>query len=313
MMKIIDPHLHLFDLEQGDFHWLKPSHAPFWPDKEKINRNFSESDLELPSPFALTGFVHIEAGFDNQQPWREIQWLESHCTLPFKSIAGIDLQLTPLKFSKMIEQLKVFDSVIGVRDILDENAVTYLSNPQVQSNLALLAKQQLIFELQMPIDNSVSVNLLADILCQNPSLLIVINHAGWPPQQGSDATEAEHEHQHQHEVQQWKEGIQLLSQFEQCTIKCSGYEMTDRNYSVQWQQRTIKQCIEAFGVNRVMLASNFPLCTFHSSYQKFWQQQLTSTELSTDEPPSVQQSFVELSTHDLAKLCHHNAKRIYRF
>ncbi|NQZ24182.1 MAG: amidohydrolase family protein [Colwellia sp.] len=290
-MKIIDPHLHLFNLEQGDYQWLKAENPPHWLDKKKIVKNFTEKDLRLPSPFELAGFVHIEAGFNNQEPWREIHWLESHCTLPFKSIAGIDLQLEPSMFLQAIIQLKKFKSVVGVRDILDDNAIHYLSNPQVQKNLALLAKEQLIFELQMPLNNLDSVYLLAELLAEMPQLSVVINHAGWPPQQKSEESE-ECEHQ------RWLQGIKILSAFEHCAIKCSGYEMTNRQYTSVWQQNIIKHCISCFGIKRVMLASNFPLCTFHSSYQAYWQQQITTASFSTDE---------------LAKLCHHNTERIYSF
>jgi len=287
-MKIIDPHLHLFNLEQGDYQWLKAENPPHWSDKKKIAKNFTEEDLCLSSPLELAGFVHIEAGFNNQEPWREIHWLESHCTLPFKSIAGIDLQLEPSVFSQRIIQLKKFKSVVGVRDILEDNAIRYLSNQQVQNNLALLAKEQLIFELQMPLNNLDSVYLLADILTKTPHLSVVINHAGWPPFQQNK----EDEHLH------WLKGIKILSAFEHCAIKCSGYEMTNRNYTVLWQQNIIKHCISNFGIERVMLASNFPLCTFHSAYQDYWQQQTTTTSFSTDE---------------IAKLCNNNTQRIYSF
>ncbi len=287
-MKIIDPHLHLFNLEQGDYQWLKAENPPHWSDKKKIAKNFTEEDLCLSSQLELAGFVHIEAGFNNQEPWREIHWLESHCTLPFKSIAGIDLQLEPSVFSQTIIQLKKFKSVVGVRDILEDNAIRYLSNQQVQNNLALLAKEQLIFELQMPLNNLDSVYLLADILTKTPHLSVVINHAGWPPFQQNK----------EDEYLYWLKGIKILSAFEHCAIKCSGYEMTYRNYTALWQQNIIKHSISSFGIERVMLASNFPLCTFHSSYQDYWQQQTSTTSFSTDE---------------IAKLCNNNTQRIYSF
>ena len=67
MMDILDPHLHLFNLKSGDYHWLSPDNPPFWSDKAVIAKNFNESHLLLSTPFNLKGFVHIEAGFDNAQ------------------------------------------------------------------------------------------------------------------------------------------------------------------------------------------------------------------------------------------------------
>ena len=83
MIKIIDPHLHLFDLKQGDYHWLKADNPPNWPDKNVINNTFDEQDLSLSPPLSLAGFVHIEAGFDNLQPWRELNYLQKSCPITF--------------------------------------------------------------------------------------------------------------------------------------------------------------------------------------------------------------------------------------
>ena len=63
-MKIIDPHLHLFDLKQGDYHWLKEENPPFWPDKHLIKKSFKETDLtlkpipELPPVIIQTFFIN---------------------------------------------------------------------------------------------------------------------------------------------------------------------------------------------------------------------------------------------------------------
>lgn len=116
-MKIIDPHLHLFDLSQGEYSWLKPECPPFWSDKPLIAKNFSENDLTLAKPLTLAGFVHIEAGFDNQQPWREIAWLESTCKIPFRSIALLDITLPKALFLTQLESLMTYQSVVGVRYI----------------------------------------------------------------------------------------------------------------------------------------------------------------------------------------------------
>ncbi|MFT5708807.1 MAG: L-fuconolactonase, partial [Oceanospirillaceae bacterium] len=118
-MKIIDPHLHLFDLDLGQYSWLKTKNPPYWPDKNIINKNFAPIDLTLEPPFEHAGFIHIEAGFDNIAPWREVQWLESIVTGRFKTIANIDLTLPATDFLALIKRLTQQSSVIGFRHILD--------------------------------------------------------------------------------------------------------------------------------------------------------------------------------------------------
>mgnify|MGYP000047120155 CR=1 FL=1 len=308
-MKIIDPHLHLFDLQQGQYDWLKPENPPFWPDKSIIHKSFSEKDLSLDDKTILAGFVHIEAGFDNQQPCREIEWLEEHCHKPFKSIAVIDLTLSSEQFLQAIVKLKGYRSVVGVRDILDDNALEYLSNKQVIANLQQLAKQKLIFELQMPLENVTAVELLVSFLADNPSLNIIINHAGFPPYTAFNNNEESNDTQIDQKPLsdlnwlkrlkwlKWQQAIEKLSVFEQCSIKCSGFEMINQAYQPLWQLAVINICIKYFGINRVMLASNFPLCLFTGSYLEYWQQYMQGA----------------FSQDELNKLCFKNAEKIYKF
>ena len=70
MLKLIDPHLPFFDLTKGDYHWLKPTNPPFWSDKPLIAKNFNQKDLQVSQGLELSGYVHIEAGYDNQHFWR---------------------------------------------------------------------------------------------------------------------------------------------------------------------------------------------------------------------------------------------------
>jgi L-fuconolactonase len=286
-MKIIDPHLHLFNIDKGDYQWLKADNPPFWSNKKVINKNFDEQSIQLSSPFELAGFVHIEAGFDNQEPWREIAWLESTCSLPFRSIASNNLLLSSNKFQQVLDKLNHYKSVVGVRDIFDENALEYLSNIQVQENLAQLAVQQMIFECQMSLTDTKATAALIEIIKNIPTLHIVINHAGWPP-----------EDMNSNLWKNWQQSIESISAYKNITIKCSGFEMANRQYSARWQQSVIEQCIANFGLNRTMLASNFPLCLFKESYEENWLTHHNS-------------NFLSASTLEL--LCYRNALRIYKF
>jgi len=262
---IIDPHIHLFNLKQGDYHWLKASNPPYWPDKTNIAHNFTEQDLSLKSPLSLAGFIHIEAGFDNNKPWREIAWLEQHCRQPFRSIAFIDLQQDSQTFKIQLGKLLKFQSVIGVRYILDEQALAILSHKNTVNNIVYLAEKKLLLEVQMPLTDVKALQQLIDIL-NTVAIKAVINHAGFPPRK-----------ENLNAWQQWQQALNLLAQLPNCFIKCSGWEMNFRDYTFDWVTEVITSCINYFGEQRVMLASNFPLCNFTSNYQQLWRdyQQLT--------------------------------------
>ncbi|WP_448568947.1 amidohydrolase family protein [Thalassotalea ganghwensis] len=289
-MEIIDPHLHLFNLSQGHYHWLSADKPPFWPDKNIIAKSFSEDSIRLHSPLTLSGFVHIEAGFDNEKPWREVEWLEATCQLPFRSVASIDLTLPPSQFIKQIKKLKGYHSVTGVRHILDEDAFSLLTSPRVCENIKHLNDNLLSFDVQMPIADDKSVNKLIEVIADCPQMSFIINHGGYPPNVTSTSQASE----------QWRLNLVKLAQFPNVAIKCSGWEMLNRQYTSQTLREVIGQCIAIFGADRVMLASNFPLTLFNCSYQAYWLK--------------VIEQLPQQNTNDLLEnLCFKNAKQWYKF
>lgn len=306
-MNIIDPHLHLFDLTKGDYHWLKTDNPPFWPDKSIIQKNFSEHDLALAPPLALAGFVHIEAGFDNAKPWREIDWLETTVQQPFKSVAAVDLTLNTTEFKAQITKLLAFRSVVGVRHILDEHALAILQHQHTLNNLAQLAHAGLLFELQMPLANEKAVALLRALLTQYPELKVIINHCGSPVlTPDADAHNADYTHWNN-----WLKGLTALAQFPHVAIKCSGWEMLfagTREYQVNQVKSVLLKVIDIFSIDRVMLASNFPLTLFTQSYIT----QSDSTQ-SYNELWQLYQTQLGLSEQTLNKLHYLNAKKLYGF
>lgn len=282
--KIIDPHLHLFNLEQGDYAWLKPHNPPFWPDKHLINKSFVETDLLLQSPNQLAGFVHIEAGFDNQQPWREIDWLQRHCTLPFKSVAFADI--TASTFAAHLHQLQQRKSVVGIRHILDEQATSILGSALTHEYFALLADMDFSFDAQLSLLDEHAIDKLFVLANNHKTLRIIINHGGSPPTMNDiDAQK------------KWQFNLQKLATCENIAIKLSGWEMSNRAWQAQHASAVIQDCIATLGDTRVMLASNFPLCLFSMPYADLW---------------NTYAALPEISTHILKKITFSNAQSWYQ-
>ncbi|WP_255555448.1 amidohydrolase family protein [Enterovibrio paralichthyis] len=282
MIKIIDPHLHLFSLSEGNYGWLKTENPPFWPDKPRIQRDFTERDVVLAPPFSLAGFVHVEAGFDNDAPWREIEWLERSCHQPFRAIASADLTLPDTAFESQVSRLSGFKSFVGVRHILDEDASRLLNDTQVLRNLAHLEKEGLIFEAQFDAKDDDAVNAFVSAAADLPALKIALNHAGFPPLANTGS---------------WKSNIGRLAALPNLYVKASGWEMCDRAFPPGEIANVIQTLIEVFGEDRVMLASNFPLTLFRTPYNVLWQDY----------------AQLNLTPQTLDKLVHDNAFGFYRF
>lgn len=291
-MKIIDPHVHLFDLTQGDYFWLKPENEPFWSDKATIYQDFDLSHLTLSDDIELAGIVHIEAGFDNENPWREIIWLEQlwqtkQYTVQLKTIAFIDITLSTDEFDEQIARLKALKSVVGCRYILDDNAGKLLQHHQVIRNLEILYELDWLFELHISINDTQTLHHIVNFCEEVKTPKMIINHCGFPPSMS--------DFQHWHK---WRHHIEQLAQFDHLAIKCSGWEMTDRNYNFEEIISCITQVIRYFGAERTMLASNFPLTLFSQSYEMLWSSYANISGLSKD---------------TLEQICAGTAKRWYKF
>jgi predicted TIM-barrel fold metal-dependent hydrolase len=253
-MQIIDPHVHFFHLQQGDYHWLKADNPPNWQDKKHIYQPAYEKDISLQPPLTLAGWVHIEAGYDNQRPWREVDWLQSHATLPFRTVAGADL--TQQNYPEKLQKLLARPSVAGVRQSRTLPAEKLLKNPTVIVNLALLAKHGLSVDIQLDFSDSPSVEALIAVIEHYPQLRVIVNHAGVNHKQIKAST---------------KHNLKRFQHANNLAIKLSGWEMHNRHWQFEQITPWIEHCLACVGSTRLMLASNFPLCLWRLPYQPLWQ------------------------------------------
>ncbi len=290
-MQIIDPHIHLFNLAKGQYHWLKESNPPFWPDKQVIHRDFCYTDLAL-TDLKLVGLVHIEAGFDNHKPWLEIAWLEENWRvngnkLPLKTVAFVDITLNSHDFDLQLKQLSQYKSVVGCRYILDEDAGKLLSDHQVVRNLEILKERDWLFELHVSLTDEQMVHQVVNFCTEQNTPKMIINHAGFPPHISDIES-----------WQLWRKHLAQLAQFDHLAMKCSGWEMTERAYDLAWLNAVLGQVIHFFGSERTMLASNFPLPLFSQPYNSLWQAYTQALDLTSEQ---------------LRQVCHDSAFHWYRF
>ena len=251
-MQIIDPHLHFFDLSLGQYHWLTQGSGPSWPNLDKIKQNHHYADLAN-TEFSVHSFLHLEAGFNNAEPSSELEWLASSTPehIPFKAISYIQIDSEPDAFEQQLTELLTAPNFIGIRDITEGQEYLRLLSDNTKTNLNTLAEHSLIFEAQFELCHLEAVKKLVETAKLYPNLKIVLNHAGFIDNQ-HDYTEA----------------LLLLSKLNNIYIKFSGQEHCANALE---SSAKLKLLLEYFGENRVMFASNYPVCLMRESYLKVWQ------------------------------------------
>lgn len=233
---IIDPHHHFWDLSHS-YPWLEGKSDPdrFTGDDSAIRHNYLPADYRTDfASLNLVASVHVDAGAGDSHV--EAQWLEEmHETKGLPTVI-----------------------VVGVRHILNWHAdprFTYTNrddiiiDPTWRRNFARLAPLGLSFDIQVYPRQLLQA---ADLAEEFPETTIVLNHTGMPTSTAPD------------EFRIWSEGIKALAAQPNTSIKISGLGMTDHRWTRDSLRPYVLDSIDAFGVERSMFASNFPVDSLYS-------------------------------------------------
>ena len=294
MRRIVDAHHHLWDLDACHYPWLMARGVKrFFGDPTPIQKNYLVSDLrDDASDYELVGSVHVQVGVAPGDELRETEWLQQVADttgLPSAIIAFCELD-SPEAPRRLAEQLE-FPRLRGVRQIVgrsdEEDAITgsgvLVDNPLWCEHLELLGELGLSFDLQL---TPGQVPRVAEVLGKVPDTDVALCHCGSPWDQSEVG------------IKSWRSGLRLLASLPNVYCKISGLGMFDHDWTVDSIRPIVESCIEIFGVERSMFASNFPVDTLHADDDRVW---------GADEALTV-----ALSPEDRERLCCGSAQRFSR-
>lgn len=270
-MKIIDTHLHFWELENHINSWVMRQA------NKNLQKNYLPENVINNSNNELVGVVHVEAHDSAIPTIKELKWLAEKMqksSLQYKHIAFADLTLPHSEFANIITQIKLFVNVVGIRHILsyttkfsyNPNDIDASNNDNIEGNLAYLAKNNLIFDCQVYAHQM--KNILPAI--KNSNVTTVIDHMLLP---------AWNEYK---DCKLWQEMITQVSSLENVHLKLSGLDMFqhENNYDL-----VLKHCLEEFPNNRLIYGSNYPV-SFNHDYNA-WYNYLVTLELSNLEKENI--------------------------
>ena len=263
-IRIVDPHVHLWDLSRARYAWLQDEPLPHNPagDMSPIaGRNYSLDDYRADTAgWRVDKIVHVECGLPRGEQLAETDWLQSLADdggVPQGIVAGADL--TDPNLDALLEAHAARPNVRGVRQIVcwhADPAKTYtdrdlLLDPAWEAGFARLARYGLSFDLQLYPSQMATATALAD---RHPDIPLIVNHAGLPTDRDPAGMAV------------WRDGLRRLGARPHITIKISGLGIIDRAWTTESIRPVVLECIEAFGVERAMFASDFPVDKVHGSF-----------------------------------------------
>ncbi|PDT44767.1 hypothetical protein CO661_27160 [Sinorhizobium fredii] len=263
---IIDPHFHLWDLETNYYPWLSDGVKPSaFGDYTAINKTYLIEDFLADAKNQnLVKAVHLDVGFDPKNPAGETKWLQGVADkhgFPHGIVGYADFRRPDV--GDLLDEHMQYANFRGIRQSMNyhtDSAKTYLTQPEVSRTFEWrrgfkeLARRGLSYDLQL---YYWQMEEFLELARDFPDVQIILNHTGMQVDGPSH-------------FEGWREAMNTLAQAPNVACKISGLGMGNWNWTSESIRPYVEEAIAAFGVDRAMFASNFPVDKLFSSYDAIW-------------------------------------------
>ena len=254
MQPRIDAHMHLWQLDRGDYGWLDPND----PNLAPIARDFAVEDAV--ARFAengIKGSVVVQAAPTDAETSYLLNLADQHDVI-LGVVGWVDL--SDNKAAERIHDLSANQKFKGVRPMLqDIGDVNWIAKAPKPEAIHALVNAGLRFDaLVLP----QHLAALLKFTERYPDLPIVIDHAA-KPVFSNDQSDLRHE--------MWREGMQCLAQETSAMCKISGLLTELQSGQVADASIHLKPIVDDlldwFGPDRLMWGSDWPVLNLASSYR----------------------------------------------
>jgi L-fuconolactonase len=241
----IDAHQHFWRYDPAEYGWIDESMTA-------LKRDFSPADLK--QEMGRAG-VDRSIAVQVRQTLDETRWLlglaEAH---PF--IAGVvgwvDLQSPDVDVQ--LEELAAHPRLLGVRHIVQAEPPGFLSSAGFRRGVARLDRYGLTYDVLVYARQLPEV---AEFVRAFPDQRFVLDHLGKPDVRGAG-------------FQAWRPHFEELAAFPHVWCKLSGL-VTEADWDAWTPEQLrpyIEIALECFGPERLMVGSDWPVCTLASPYRR---------------------------------------------
>ena len=254
MAEVIDAHQHLWRFTAEEFDWLTE------PEYTALRRNFALAELRTEMLEAdIAGTVAVQA----RQTLEETRWLLelARTTLPGDArplIRGV-VGWAPLAdetFPATLESLRAEPLLKGLRHVVQGEPEGFLAGAAFHRGVAAMAGTGLVYDILILERQMVEATAFVD---QHPRQSFVLDHVGKPRiAEGA--------------IEPWATQVRELARRENVTCKVSGL-VTEAEWAT-WTPESLRPYLdvvaEAFGPERLMAGSDWPVCLVASGYGQWW-------------------------------------------
>jgi len=240
----IDAHQHFWSYSAAEYDWINDEMAV-------LQRDFLPQDLEpLLRANGIGGSIAVQA----RQSLEETRWLLELARQNnfIRGVVGwVDLRSQDL--SAQLDALADEDKLVGVRHVVQgEPDDEFMLRPEFRRGIARLKEYGLMYDLLLyPKHLPVAAKLVGEF----PQQGFVLDHIAKPLI--ADGV-----------LEPWASDIRALARFDNVTCKLSGM-VTEARWR-RWKPLDFRPyldvVLEAFGPGRLMIGSDWPVCTVSADY-----------------------------------------------
>jgi len=264
-LRFIDAHHHLWDPDTAPYPWMGSGARKFMGDTAPVCRRYLLADFRQEAAAVdLIGSVHLQCGRQPDDPVAETAWIAAQAERAGFPIAIVGFcNLAEPAAPDILARHAAYPAFRGVRHMLnwgeDEqhrlcDRGDYLGDRAWRRGFEALTRHGLSFDLQVNAWQLAEAAALARAYPQTP---IILNHAGLPIDRSADG------------LAQWRDGLAALAACPNVDAKISGLGMTDPHWTGQSLAPIVTAVIAAFGVERCMFGSNFPIDRLYAPYSRY--------------------------------------------
>ena len=247
-MRVIDSHLHVWDLSVSGYSWLGPQHGP-------LHRSFPPGEAARELEDAGVGAAVLVQAEDSVADSRYLLRVAAACDWVAGVVGWVGID-DPATAERQLDDYAAHPLFRGVRQLVHDDPRTgVLTLPQVQASLQLVAERGLPFDVPdaWPRDLG-DVVALADAL---PQLTVVVDHLGKPPRGAAG-------------IADWGATLREVAARPNTVAKVSGLGVAGQPFTPDDLRPVLDVALDAFGAQRLMYGGDWPMTVPAGGYLTAW-------------------------------------------
>jgi L-fucono-1,5-lactonase len=265
--RVVDSHLHVWDLTSGGYGWLGPRHG-------RLHRSFlPEEAVAVLDEAGIGAAVLVQA--DDTVADTDFMLAAADRHPEIVGVVGWVRLDSPREAEPRLDALADSAAFRGVRHLVhDDPRDDFLWLPPVRSSLRAVAQRGLAFDV--PDAWPRHLDAVTELARALPELTVVVDHLGKPPR-GTGSMAA------------WEASLRGAASASPAVVaKLSGLQVPGQPFTEAALRPVLDVALDAFGADRLMYGGDWPMTVPEGGYLRHWK--VVSgllAELSASEQESI--------------------------